>query len=129
MWPLTLLFLLCCSLIAHAEVFVVSNPDGSVVSISDANDAVVPAGAQVTRIKNAVASDYLAVAQATDFKISGKSMTVDIAKQTKRQTDQTAAGMKIRERALVQKRALHDAYKMMVTEGTKFQSLTDQDFQ
>lgn len=120
-----LLFLLLLCGNALADVYVVSNLDTKeVYSISDTNDAVVPKGFKVDTIKG-VASEYLSAAQASDYKFTGKKLTLDVQKVNDREVAKAAIIDESKEVSLIENRAKKTACEALKADGVKLKKNCD----
>lgn len=123
-------WLLVFSMAAHADVYVVYAPDTKAVySLSDANDAVVPAGMSVEIIKGQSAADYLLQAPAAEYLYNGKKLKLDIAKQNKKAQDQANAQARADELNAIKNRSMLDAYTALKAAGKTFTYYSEKDFQ
>lgn len=108
-----IIFLLLMTGIAQADIFVVYDPQTKEVdSLSNANDAVIPAGHEVKQIPGEV-EEYYASADAKDYKFNGSKLSLNVKK------------MNDREVAFNQKKQAKAAVKDSATAKLKALNFTD----
>jgi hypothetical protein len=83
---------------ALADVYVITAPDKTIVSVSESDDAVVPAGYSKDIVKNKMIGDLPIDGDVSLYKFSGNKFTLDSKKVAdKRKADEETA-LEIEER-------------------------------
>lgn len=88
------LFMLFLAIPAYADVYVVTAQDGSIHSLSEQDDAVVPSGYLKDVIKNKMLGDLPIDGDISLYKYSGKKFSLDGKKVSDRRKAEEAALLK-----------------------------------
>jgi hypothetical protein len=94
----TILFILLLCTPAFADVYVITAPDKTVVSLSEQDDAVMPEGYSKDIIKNKMIVDLPIDGDVTLYKFNGNKFSIDGVKVTKKRKNEEDAAVAIEKR-------------------------------